>query len=74
MRESTASAPGGHYDHYKTAAVIAKLDEKHQDYFPHLAETYAAMTSLPLKHGFAPKRWCNLHRYDFGENAWTANH
>ena len=59
MRESTASAPGGHYGHYKTAAVVAKLDEKHQDYFPELAATYAAMTSLPLKHGFAPKRWCS---------------
>jgi hypothetical protein len=56
MWESTASAPGGHYGHYKTAAVIANLDEKH--YFPDLAETSAVMTSLPLKHGFAPKRWC----------------
>jgi ribonuclease HI len=59
MRESTASAPGGHYGHYKTAAVIAKLDEKHEDYFPDLAETYAIMTSFPLKWGFAPKRWCS---------------
>jgi hypothetical protein len=57
MLESTASAPGGHYGHYKTPAVAAKLDEKHQDYFPELAETYAAMASLPLKHGFALKRW-----------------
>jgi hypothetical protein len=59
MRESTASAPGGHYGHYKIAAVIAKLDVKHQDYFPDLAETYAIMTSFPLKYGFAPKRWCS---------------
>jgi hypothetical protein len=44
MRESTASAPGGHYGHYKTAAVIAKLPADHEDYFPDLAETYAAMT------------------------------
>jgi hypothetical protein len=59
MRESTASAPGRHYGHYKTAAVIADLPEDHADYFPELAETYAAMMSLPLKHGFAPKRWCS---------------
>ena len=25
MRESTASAPGGHYGHYKTAATVARL-------------------------------------------------
>jgi hypothetical protein len=58
MRERTASAPGLHYGHYKTAAVIADLPEDHADYFPELAETCAAMMSLPLKHGFAPKRWC----------------
>jgi hypothetical protein len=59
MRESTASAPGGHDGHYKTVAVIAKLPADHKDYFPDLAATYAAMTSLPLKHGFAPTRWCS---------------
>ena len=57
MRESTALAPGSHYGHYKTAAVIAKLPEAHEDYFPELAVAYAAMASLPLKHGFEPKRW-----------------
>jgi hypothetical protein len=39
MRESTASAPGGHYGHYKPAAVIAKLHADHKDYFPDLAAT-----------------------------------
>ena len=57
MRESTASAPGGHYGHYKTAAVVATLSEEHADYWPVLAELYATMASMPLKHGFAPKRW-----------------
>ena len=57
MRESTASAPGGHYGHYKTAAVAATLPEDHADYWPVLAELYAIMASMPLKHGFAPKRW-----------------
>jgi hypothetical protein len=57
MRESTASGPGRHYGHYKTAAVIRKLPEDHEDYFPELAKTYAAMMSLPLKQEFAPKRW-----------------
>ena len=57
MRESTASAPGGHYRHYKTAAVVAKLPKRHTDYWPLLADIYAIMTSMPLKHGFAPTRW-----------------
>jgi hypothetical protein len=41
MRESTASAPSGHYGHYKIAAVIAKLPDDHKDYLPDLAENYA---------------------------------
>jgi hypothetical protein len=57
MRESTASAPGGHYGHYKTAAVVATLPEEHPDYWPILATTYAIMVSMLLKHVFAPKRW-----------------
>jgi ribonuclease HI len=57
MRESTASAPGGHYGHYKTAAVAAKLPKSHPDHTRVLAEIYATMLSLPLKHGFAPERW-----------------
>jgi len=57
MRESTASAPGGHFGHYKTAAVAARLPKKHEDYFPELAEVYNIMQLLPAKHGFAPKRW-----------------
>jgi hypothetical protein len=55
MRESTASAPGGHYGHYKTAAVVATLPDKHPNYWPILATTYAIMVSMPLKHGFAPQ-------------------
>ena len=57
MRESTASAPGTHYGHYKTAAVAARLPEDHPDHTMVLAEIYAAMASLPLQHGFAPQRW-----------------
>jgi hypothetical protein len=57
MRESTASAPGSHYGHYKTAAVVANLPDHHPDYWPALAEIYAIMASMPLKHGFAPTRW-----------------
>jgi hypothetical protein len=57
MRESTASAPGGHYGHYKTAAVASTLPENHPDHLPTLARIYAIMTSLPPKHGFAPSRW-----------------
>jgi hypothetical protein len=57
MRESTASAPGGHYGHYKTAAVVANLPDHHPDYWPALAEIYAIMASMPLKHGFVPTRW-----------------
>ena len=57
MRESTASAPDSHYGHYKTAAVAARLPEDHEDYNATLAHVYAIMCSLPLKHGFAPKRW-----------------
>ena len=37
MRESTASAPGGHYGHYKAAAVAAHLPQDHRDYWPLLA-------------------------------------
>jgi hypothetical protein len=54
MRESTASAPGGHYGHYKTASVAACLPEDHPDHYYELARIYAIMCSLPLKHGFAP--------------------
>ena len=57
MRESTASAPGGHYGHYKTAAVAATLPDDHPDHTRVLAEVYATMMSLPLAHGFAPERW-----------------
>jgi hypothetical protein len=58
MRESTASAPGGHYGHYKTAAVVATIPaDEHPDYWSILATTYAIMVSMPLKHGFAPQRW-----------------
>jgi hypothetical protein len=57
MRESTLSAPGGHYGHYKTAAVDARLPKTHADYWPVVADLYAIMASLPLKHRFAPKRW-----------------
>lgn len=59
MRESTASAPGGHYGHYKTAAVAARLPEDHPDHSTTLSTIYSAMWSLPLKHGFAPTRWCH---------------
>ena len=57
MRESTASAPGGHYGHYKTAAIVATLPDEHEDYTLLLAKLYAIMLSLPLRHGFAPSRW-----------------
>jgi len=57
MRESTASAPGGHFGHYKTAAAIARLPPEHDDHFPELAAIYATLVSLPLKHGFAPSEW-----------------
>ena len=57
MRESTASAPSGHFGHYKTAAVAARLPEEHPDFFPDLASIYATLVSLPLKHGFAPEEW-----------------
>ena len=57
MRESTASAPGSHYGHYKTASVAARLPKDHPDHTLILAELFAKMTSLPLKHGFAPVRW-----------------
>ena len=59
MRESTSSAPGGHYGHYKTASVAARLPSDHEDHTMVLAEIYSKMMTLPLKHGFAPKRWCN---------------
>jgi hypothetical protein len=57
MRESTASAPGGHYGHYKTASVAARLPEEHPDHYYELARIYAVMCSLPLKHGFSPSCW-----------------
>ena len=57
MRESTSLAPGGHYGHFKTAAVVARLSDDHPDQTVALAEIYAGMASLPLKHGFAPKQW-----------------
>ena len=57
MRESTASAPGGHYGHYKTAATVARLPVEHPDHTRVLADIYATMLSLPLLHGFAPARW-----------------
>ena len=54
MRESTASAPGGHYGHYKTAATVARLPRDHPAHTRVLAEIYAKMMSMPLAHGFAP--------------------
>ena len=57
MRESTASAPGGHFGHYKTAAAVARLRREHPDHTRVLAEIYATMLSLPLQQGFAPNRW-----------------
>jgi hypothetical protein len=57
MRESTASAPGGHYGHYKTAATVARLPHDHPQHTRVLAEIYATMLSMTLAHGFAPTRW-----------------
>jgi hypothetical protein len=57
MRESTALAPVGHYGHYKTAATVARLPRDHPVHTRLLAEIYATMMSMPLAHGFAPKRW-----------------
>ena len=58
MSESTASAPGsGHYGHYKTASLAARLPVDHEDHTKVLADLYASMWSLPLLHGFSPKRW-----------------
>ena len=58
MSESTASAPGsGHYGHYKTASLAARLPVDHEDHTKVLATLYASMWSLPLLHGFSPKRW-----------------
>ncbi|WP_317203178.1 hypothetical protein [Janthinobacterium sp.] len=58
MRESTSSAPGGHYGHYKTASVAARLPEDHPAHTTRLADIYGKRWTLPLQHGFAPKRWC----------------
>lgn len=58
MRESTSSAPGGHYGQYKTVSEIARLPKDHPDHTRVLAELYSKMWTLPLKHGFAPQRWC----------------
>jgi hypothetical protein len=67
MRESTASAPGTYsHDHYKTAAVIAKLPEDHVDYFPELAETYAALMSATQAR-IRSEDMVQLHRCDFRE-------
>ena len=42
MRESTASAPGaGHYGHYKSVSVVARLPETHEDHSTVLADVYA---------------------------------
>jgi hypothetical protein len=57
MRENTALAPGGHYGHYKTAAVVSTIPDNHPNYWPTLARIYAIMILLPLQHGFAPRRW-----------------
>lgn len=57
MRECTSSAPGRHFGHYKASADVARLDKEHEDHFPELAQVFATMTSLPLRHGFAPLRW-----------------
>ena len=58
LRESTSSAPGGHYGHYKTASVAARLPEDHPDHTRVLVEIYSKMWTFPLKDGFAPQRWC----------------
>ena len=58
MRESTASAPGaGHYGHYKSVSVAARLPVDHEDHSRVLADIYARMWSMPLQHGFSPRRW-----------------
>ena len=44
MRESTSSAPGGHYGRYKMAAAAAHLPEDHPDHTVFLAEIYAGMS------------------------------
>jgi hypothetical protein len=57
-RESTLSSSSGiHYGHYKTASVLARLLEDHQDFSPVVAAFHASMVQLPLKHGFSLKRW-----------------
>ncbi len=59
LRESTSSSPSGrHFGHYKTAVVVSRLPEAHPAYFPQLSHLHAAMCHFPVKHGFAPKRWC----------------
>ena len=58
MRECTASAPGaGHYGHYKSVSVSARLPPDHEDHSTVLADIYAQMWSMPLVHGFSPRRW-----------------
>jgi hypothetical protein len=54
-----------------TKLLQSLLGEKHQDY--DLAATYAVMTSLPLKHGFAPQALVQLHRYNLGKDPRAAN-
>jgi hypothetical protein len=45
MRESTASAPGGHYGHYKTAAIVPRLPQDHPQH------TIAIWQTCQRRHG-----------------------
>jgi hypothetical protein len=64
-KESTSTSPSGHHlGHYK--AIVTDPDLKKQDpekSHLHERETHfvlalVKMLNLPLKYGFAPKRWC----------------
>jgi hypothetical protein len=64
-KESTSASPSGcHLGHYK--AIVTDPDLKKQDpEKSHLREretnfvsALVKMLNLPLKYGFAPKRWC----------------
>ena len=61
-RESTSSPPSGiHYGHYKTASVLARLPEDHQDFSPVVAAFHSSMVQLPLKHGFSPQEMARVY-------------
>jgi hypothetical protein len=65
LKESTSTSPSGwHLRHYKAIVNdpdLKKQDPKHshlRERKTHFVSALVKLLNIPIKYGFAPKRWC----------------